>query len=167
MATMNSFDVTSEIDMQEVDNAINQARKEVAQRYDFKGSPATIELDQKAKTMTLAAEDKFKIGALWEIVQTRMVRRNVPVKNMKPGEIEPASAGTVKQVFTLQVGIPTDTAKEIVKAIKDAKLKKVQASIQGDQVRVQAPSRDDLQQAIALLREQDFGISLQFGNYRP
>jgi uncharacterized protein YajQ (UPF0234 family) len=166
MAAMNSFDITSEVDMQEVDNAINQAKKEVAQRYDFKGSPATIELDQKNKTMTLTAEDKFKIGALWEIVQTRMVRRNVPVKNVKPGEIEPASAGTVRQVFTLQVGIPSDTAKEIVKFLKDAKLKKVQASIQADQVRVQAPSRDDLQQAIALLRAQDFGISLQFGNYR-
>jgi uncharacterized protein YajQ (UPF0234 family) len=166
MATMNSFDVTSEIDMQEVDNAINQARKEVAQRYDFKGSPATIELDQKNKTMTLIAEDKFKMGALWEIVQTRMVRRNVPVKNVKPGDVEPASAGTVRQVFTLQVGIPSETAKEIVKYLKDAKLKKVQASIQADQVRVQSPSRDDLQQAIALLREHDFGIALQFGNYR-
>jgi uncharacterized protein YajQ (UPF0234 family) len=166
MATMNSFDVTSEIDMQEVDNAINQARKEVAQRYDFKGSPAAIELDLKARTMTLTAEDKFKIGALWEIVQTRMVRRGVPVKNVKPAEVQPASAGTVKQVFTLQVGIPTETAREIVKFLKDAKLKKVQASIQADQVRVQAPSRDDLQQAIALLRGHDFGISLQFGNYR-
>jgi cyclic-di-GMP-binding protein len=163
---MNSFDVTSEIDMQEVDNAINQARKEVAQRYDFKGSPTTIELDQKNKTLTLTAEDKFKIGALWEIVQTRMVRRNVPVKNLKPGEIEPASAGTVRQVFTLQIGIPSETAKEIVKFLKDAKLKKVQASIQGEQVRVQSASRDDLQQAIGLLREHDFGIALQFGNYR-
>lgn len=163
---MNSFDITSDIDMQEVDNALNQARKEVAQRYDFKGSPASIALDPKTKTLTLAAEDAFKIGALWEIVQTRMVRRNVPIKNLTPGEIEPASAGTVRQVFTLQVGIPTDAAREIVKAIKDAKLKKVQASIQGDQVRVQAPSRDDLQQAIALLKGKDFGIALQFGNYR-
>jgi uncharacterized protein YajQ (UPF0234 family) len=166
MAAMNSFDVTSEIDMQEVDNALNQARKEVAQRYDFKGSPATIELDQKNKTLTLSAEDKFKIGALWEIVQTRMVRRSVPVKNLKPGEIEPASAGTVRQVFTLQVGIPTEAARDIVKAIKDAKLRKVQASIQGDQVRVQSPSRDELQQAIHLLKSKDFGIALQFGNYR-
>lgn len=163
---MNSFDITSEIDMQEVDNAVNQARKEVAQRYDFKGSPATIALDQKEKTLTLTAEDNFKIGALWEILQTRMVRRNVPVKNLKPGDIEPASAGTVKQVFTLQVGIPSETAKEIVKFLKDAKLKKVQASIQADQVRVQSASRDDLQEAIAALRAHDFGISLQFGNYR-
>jgi uncharacterized protein YajQ (UPF0234 family) len=166
MAAMNSFDITSEIDMQEVDNAINQARKELGQRYDFKGSPATIELDQKNKTLTLTAEDKFKLGAVWEIVQTRMVRRNVPVKNLKGGDVEPASAGTVKQVFTLQVGIPSETAKEIVKFLKDSKLKKVQASIQADQVRVQSASRDDLQQAIALLREHDFGISLQFGNYR-
>ncbi len=167
MATLNSFDITSEIDMQEVDNAINQARKELSQRYDFKGSPAAIELDQKAKTLTLTAEDKFKVGAVLEILQARMVRRNVPVQNLKAAEVEPASAGTVKQVFTLQVGIPTDTAREIVKALKDAKLKKVQASIQGDQVRVQAPSRDDLQAAIQLLKSQDFGIHLQFGNYRP
>src|SRR5262245_15730272 len=166
MAAMNTFDVTSEVDMQEIDNAINQARKEVSQRYDFKGSPATIELDQKEKKLTLAAEDKFKLGALWEILQTRMVRRNVPIKNLKPGEIEAASMGTVRQVITLQVGIPTEAAREIVKAIKDAKLKKVQASVQGDQVRIQSPSRDDLQQAIALLKSKDFGIALQFGNYR-
>jgi uncharacterized protein YajQ (UPF0234 family) len=166
MADMNSFDVTSEIDLAEVDNAINQARKEVAQRYDFKGSKATIELDQKEKTLTLAAEDQFKIAALWEILQTRMVRRNVPVKNMKPGEIEPAAGGTVRQVLTLQMGIPTEAAKEIVKTIKDAKLKKVQASIQADQVRVSSPSRDELQSAMSLLREKDFGIALQFGNYR-
>jgi uncharacterized protein YajQ (UPF0234 family) len=166
MATMNSFDVTSEVDMQVVDNAINQARKEVAQRYDFKGSPAAIELDQKNHTLTLTAEDKFKLGALLEILQTRMVRRSVPVKNLKAGDIESASAGTVKQVFTLQVGIPTETAREIVKFIKDAKLKKVQASIQADQVRIQSPSRDDLQSAIQLLRNHDFGIHLSFGNYR-
>ncbi|MGQ0736442.1 MAG: YajQ family cyclic di-GMP-binding protein [Acidobacteriota bacterium] len=166
MAGMNSFDVTSEINLQEVDNAINQARKELAQRYDFKGSPATIELDQKNKTMTLTAEDKFKVGALWEIVQTRLVRRSVPVRNLKPGEVEPASAGTVRQVFTLQIGIPTEAARDIVKAIKDAKLKKVQASIQGDQVRVQSASRDDLQEAIQLLKAKDFGVALQFGNYR-
>ena len=166
MAALNSFDVTSEVNLQEVDNAVNQARKEVAQRYDFKGSPASIELDQKNHTLTLTAEDKFKIGALLEILQTRMVRRNVPVKNLKPSEIAPASVGTVKQVFTLQIGIPVETAREIVKFLKDAKLKKVQASIQGDQVRVQAPSRDDLQSAIQLLKEHDFGIQLQFGNYR-
>ena len=166
MAEMNSFDVTSEIDLQEIDNAINQARKEVGQRYDFKGSPTTIDLDQKEKTLTLTAEDNFKVGALWEILQTRLVRRNVPIKNLKPGDVEPASAGTVRQVISLQIGIPTEAARDIIKAIKDAKLKKVQASIQGDQVRIQSPSRDELQQAIALLKAKDFGVALQFGNYR-
>ncbi len=163
---MNSFDVTSTVDLQEVDNAINQARKEIAQRYDFKGSPAAIELDQKNNTLTLTAEDKFKLGAVWEVVQTRMVRRNVPVKNLKPGDVENAAGGTVRQVITLQMGIPSETAREIVKLLKDAKMKKVQAAIQGDQVRISSPSRDDLQGAIHLLREHDFGIALQFGNYR-
>jgi cyclic-di-GMP-binding protein len=166
MATMNSFDITSTIDLQEVDNALNQARKEIVQRYDFKGSKASLDLDQKEHTLTISAEDKFKLSAVWEIVQTRMVRRNVPVKNLKPGEVEAAAGGTVRQVVALQMGIPTEAAREIVKAIKDAKLKKVQASIQGDQVRVSSPSKDDLQQAMHLLREQDFGIALQFGNYR-
>ena len=166
MAQAFSFDVTSTIDLQEVDNAINQARKELGQRYDFKGSPATIELDQKAGTLTLTAEDAFKLGAVWEIVQTRLVRRSVPIKNMKPGDPEPASAGSVRQVVTLQQGIPSDAAREIVKFLKDRKLKKVQASIQGDQLRIASPSKDDLQVAMAALREEDFGIALQFGNYR-
>jgi uncharacterized protein YajQ (UPF0234 family) len=166
MAQMNSFDVTSTIDLQEVDNALNQARKEVAQRYDFKGSPAAVDLDQKNHTLTLTAEDNFKLGALWEIVQTRMVRRNVPIKNLKPGEVENAAGGTVKQVVTLQMGIPSETAREIVKVLKDAKMKKVQAAIQGDQVRISSASKDELQAAIQLLRGQDFGIALQFGNYR-
>ncbi len=163
---MNSFDITSTIDLQEVDNAVNQARKEIAQRYDFKGSPAAIELDQKEKTLTLTAEDKFKLNAVWEMLQARMVRRSVPVKNLKPGDVEDASGGTARQVITLQVGIPSETAREIVKVLKDAKMKRVQAAIQGDQVRVSSPSRDDLQAAIQLLKSRDFGIALQFGNYR-
>jgi cyclic-di-GMP-binding protein len=166
MAQMNSFDVTSTIDLQEVDNALNQARKEIAQRYDFKGSPAAADLDQKNNTLTLTAEDKFKLGALWEVVQTRMVRRSVPIKNLKPGDVENAAGGTVKQVVTLQMGIPSETAREIVKVLKDAKMKKVQAAIQGDQVRVSSASKDELQAAIQLLRAHDFGIALQFGNYR-
>jgi cyclic-di-GMP-binding protein len=166
MAAMNSFDITSTIDLQEVDNAVNQARKEIAQRYDFKGSPAAIELDQKEKTLTLTAEDKFKLNAVWELLQARMVRRSVPVKNLKPGDVEDASGGTARQVITLQVGIPSETAREIVKVLKDAKMKRVQAAIQGDQVRVSSPSRDDLQAAIQLLKSRDFGIALQFGNYR-
>jgi uncharacterized protein YajQ (UPF0234 family) len=166
VAATHSFDVTSTVDLQEVDNAVNQARKEIAQRYDFKGSSAHIDLDQKAHTLTLTAEDKFRLSALWEIVQTRMVRRSVPVKNLKPGEVEPAAGGTVRQVVTLQMGIPTDVAREIVKRLKDAKMKKVQAAIQGDQVRVSSPAKDDLQAAIQALKAHDFGIALQFGNYR-
>jgi uncharacterized protein YajQ (UPF0234 family) len=166
MATTSSFDITSTLDLQEVDNAINQARKEVAQRYDFKGAKAEIEFNRAEKTLTLTTDDRMKIEALWEILQTRLVRRNVPVKNFKPGEIEPASGGTVKRTITLQQGIPIEAAREIVKFLKDAKLKKVQAAIQADQVRVSAPAKDDLQDAIRLLRDHDFGVELQFGNYR-
>lgn len=166
MAQTYSFDITSNVDLQEVDNAVNQAKKELAQRYDFKGSTATIELDQKAGTVTLTAEDAFKIGAVWEVLQTRLVRRGVPVKNMKPGDPEKASAGSMKQVITLQQGVPSEAARDIVKYLKDKKLKKVQASIQGDQLRVASPSKDDLQAAMSALREHDFGIALQFGNYR-
>jgi uncharacterized protein YajQ (UPF0234 family) len=166
MATTASFDITSPIDFQEVDNALNQARKEVGQRYDFKGSKADITLNAKEKTLTLLADDEFKMNALWEIVQTRLVRRSVPIKNFKVGESEPASGGLVRRVIPIQEGIPVEAAREIVKFIKDRKLKKVQASIQGDQVRVTSPSRDELQEAIRALREQDFGVALQFGNYR-
>jgi cyclic-di-GMP-binding protein len=166
MAQTHSFDITSNVDLQEVDNAVNQARKEITQRYDFKGSPAAIDLDQKAGTLTLTAEDTFKLSAVWEVLQTRLVRRGVPVKNLKPGDPESASAGTVKQVITLQQGVPSDAARDIVKFLKDRKLKRVQASIQGDQLRIASPSKDDLQAAMAALREHDFGIALQFGNYR-
>ena len=166
MATQCSFDITSTIDLQEVDNALNQARKEVAQRYDFKGAKASIEFDEKASTLTLAADDEFRLNALWDIVQTRLVRRNVPVKNLTRGPALPAATGTVRQEIALQQGIPSDKAKDIVKFLKDAKLKKVQASIQGDQLRVTSPSKDDLQDAMRALREQDFGVALQFGNYR-
>ena len=166
MAQTFSFDVTSSVELQEVDNAVNQARKEIGQRYDFKGSIASIELDQKTGTLTLTAEDAFKLGAVWEVVQTRLVRRNVPVKNMKPGDPEPAGAGTMKQVITLQQGIPSDAAREIVKYLKDQQMKKVQASIQGDQLRLASASKDDLQAAMAALRGHDFGVALQFGNYR-
>lgn len=166
MAQINSFDITSNVDLQEVDNAVNQAKKELSQRYDFKGSNAEILLDQKAGTVTLTAEDAFKLSAVWEVLQTRLVRRNVPVKNMKPGETEHASAGTVKQVITLQQGVPSEAAREIVKYLKDQKMKKVQAAIQGDQLRVSSASKDDLQAAMAALRGHDFGIALQFGNYR-
>jgi cyclic-di-GMP-binding protein len=166
MATVASFDVTSGVDLQEVDNAVNQARKEVAQRYDFKGSRAAIDLSRADNTLTLTADDEFKMNALWEILQGRLVRRGVPVKNLTPGDIERAANDTVRRVVTLQQGIPADAAREIVKFLKDRKLKKVQAAIQADQIRISSPSKDELQEAMRLLREQDFGVSLQFGNYR-
>jgi uncharacterized protein YajQ (UPF0234 family) len=166
MASTYSFDVTSNIEMPEVENAVNQARKEIGQRFDFKGSTAAIELDQKAGTLTLTAEDNFRLEAVWDVLQTRLIKRSVPVKNLKRGEIEPAAGSTVRQVITLQQGIPTDAAREIVKHLKDLKLKKVQASIQADQVRVSSPSKDDLQGAMQALRAKDFGVALQFGNYR-
>jgi cyclic-di-GMP-binding protein len=166
MAQVNSFDVTSTIDLQEVDNALNQARKEVAQRYDFKGAKADIDFNRGESTITLVADDKMKVEALWEILQSRLIRRNVPVKNFKVGDIQPGAGSTVRRIITMQQGIPTEAAKEIVKFLKDKKLKKVQAAIQADQVRVSAPAKDDLQEAMRLLREHDFGVALQFGNYR-
>jgi uncharacterized protein YajQ (UPF0234 family) len=165
MASTYSFDVTSNIDLPEVDNAVNQARKEIAQRFDFKGSSAAIDLDQKANTLTLTAEDNFKLESVWDVLQTRLIKRGVPVKNLKREEIQPASGSTVKQVITLQQGIPSDAAKDIVKHLKESK-KKVQAQIQADQVRVTSGSKDELQDAMQALRARDFGVSLQFGNYR-
>jgi uncharacterized protein YajQ (UPF0234 family) len=166
MADTSSFDITSTIDFQEVDNALNQARKEVGQRYDFKGATAEITLNAAEKTLTLLADDDFKMSALWEVVQTRMVRRNVAVKNFKETTSEPAAGGKVRRVIAIQQGIPIEAAKEIVKYLKDQKLRKVQASIQADQVRVSSPSKDDLQAAMQALRDHDFGVALHFGNYR-
>lgn len=166
MAATASFDITSTIDLQEVDNAVNQAKKEVAQRYDFKGSRADVDLNRSENTLTLVADDEFKMSALWDVVQTRLVRRNVPVKNLKPGELERGANDTVRRVVALQQGIPSEAAKDIVKFIKDLKMRKVQAAIQGDQVRISSGSKDELQTVIRALRDQDFGIALQFGNYR-
>jgi hypothetical protein len=166
MATPASFDITSGVDLQEVDNAVNQARKEVAQRYDFKGSRAAIELNRTDNTLVLTADDEFKMNALWEILQGRLVRRGVPTKNLTPGAVERAANDTVKRVVTLQQGIPTEAAREIIKFLKERKLKKVQAAIQADQIRVSSGSKDELQEAIRVLREHDFGVALQFGNYR-
>jgi cyclic-di-GMP-binding protein len=166
MATPCSFDITSNVDLQEVDNAVNQARKEVAQRYDFKGSKASIDFDQPNSKLLLAADDEFKLNALWEIIQTRLVRRNVPVRNLSRGTVTPAANSAVRQEVSLQQGIPSEKARDIIKFMKDSKLKKVQASIQGDQVRITSPSKDDLQGAMQALRGYDFGVALQFGNYR-
>jgi uncharacterized protein YajQ (UPF0234 family) len=166
MADTSSFDITSTIDFQEVDNALNQARKEVGQRYDFKGATAEITLNAVEKTLTLTADDEMKMNALWEIIQIRLVRRNVAIKNFKETSSEPASGGKIRRVIAIQQGIPIEAAREIVKYIKEQKMKKVQASIQADQVRVSSPSKDELQAAMQALRGHDFGVALQFGNYR-
>jgi uncharacterized protein YajQ (UPF0234 family) len=166
MAQQASFDVTTGVDLQEVDNAVNQAQKEIAQRYDFKGSPATIELNRTEGKIALTAENDYKMQALWDVLQTKLIKRSVPVKNLEPGEIKPAGGDTVTREIALKMALDGDTAKKVAAAIKEANLKKVQAAIQGDQVRVTSPSRDDLQAAMALLRGKDFGVELKFGNYR-
>jgi uncharacterized protein YajQ (UPF0234 family) len=166
MAQSSSFDVTTGVDLQEVDNAVNQAQKEVAQRYDFKGSPASIEFKRAEELILLVAGSDFQMDALFDIVQSKLIKRGVPVKNLDVGEIKEAGGSTVRREVKLKTALDSDTAKKVAAAIKDAKLKKVQASIQGDQVRVTSPSKDDLQEAIALLRKGDFGVELKFGNYR-
>jgi cyclic-di-GMP-binding protein len=166
MAATVSFDITSTIDLQEVDNAVNQARKEIGQRFDFKGSTAAIELNRTESTLVLSAEDAFRLEALWDVLQTRLIRRSVPVKNLELGDVEPGAGASARRTITLKTGISSDAAREIVKYLKDQKLKKVQAAIQGDQVRVSSSSKDDLQAAIRVLKAHDFGIELQFGNYR-
>jgi len=166
MAAQASFDVTSEVELQEVDNAVNQAKKELAQRYDFKGSKASIDFSRNDNAIVVVAEDRFRVDAVWEILNAKLVKRGVPVRNLKPADDEQAAGGLLKRAVTLQQGIPTEAAKAIVKCIKDRKLKKVQASIQGDQVRISSPSKDELQNVMGLLKAEDFGVELQFGNYR-
>jgi len=166
MAANQSFDITTGCDLQEVDNAVNQTMKEINQRYDFKGVKIGIDFKRDDGKLVLTAPDDYKLKASWEILQSKMVRRQVPLKNLKEGSIEPAGGASVRQEITLQQGIPTDTARAIVKYLKDRKLKKVQASIQKDQVRVTSPSRDELQNVMGLLKEEDFGVELNFGNYR-
>jgi uncharacterized protein YajQ (UPF0234 family) len=166
MPQQSSFDVTTGVDLQEVDNAINQAQKEIAQRYDFKGSKSTIEFKRGEELIALVADNDFQMRALFDVVQSKLIKRGVPVKNLDIGEVKQAGGDTVRREVKLKTSLDSDTAKKVAAAIKDAKLKKVQASIQGDQVRVTSPSRDDLQEAIALLRKGDFGVELKFGNYR-
>jgi uncharacterized protein YajQ (UPF0234 family) len=166
MASVVSFDVTSSVDLQEVDNAVNQARKEIGQRYDFKGSKAAIDLKKAENVIELVADDTYKMEAVWEILLGRLVRRGVPVKNMKPGDIETIGGNMVKRKVDLQQGIPGEASKDIVKFIKDRRYKKVTAAIQGDQLRISSPSKDELQTVIRELRGQDFGVELQFGNFR-
>jgi cyclic-di-GMP-binding protein len=166
MPPLASFDVTTGVDLQEVDNAVNQAQKEIAQRYDFKGAKASIEFRRGEGLLVLLADSDFQMTALFDVVQSKLIKRGVPVKNLDIGELKPAGGDTVRREVKLKMALDPDTAKKVAAAIKDAKLKKIQAAIQGDQVRVSGPSRDDLQQAIALLRGKDFGVELKFGNYR-
>ncbi len=166
MAKDESFDVTTGADLQEVDNALNQARKEISTRFDFKNVLADIEYDRPNAKITIHTADEYKLEAIWQVLNQRFIARNVPIKNLDRGEAEKASGGTVRQVTALKQGIESDVAKKIVKDIKDQKFKKAQAQVQGDAVRVSAPSRDELQQVIQFLKGQDYGIELKFGNYR-
>jgi uncharacterized protein YajQ (UPF0234 family) len=166
MASTASFDVSTGADLQEVDNAVNQALKEIAQRYDFKGTHCSIDFDREKAEIRLSADDEFRMEALLDVLRGRLIKRGVPVKNLQIGDLVPSTGQSVRRTVTLTQGIAGDVAKKIVKAIKDGGFKKVQASIQGDEVRVTSPSKDELQSVIALLRGQDFGIELKFGNYR-
>lgn len=161
----NSFDVVSKIDLAEVNNAIQQALKEIHQRYDLKNSKSDIQLNEKDHKIVLASQDEFKLKAVTDVFEQKLVKRHVPLKGLTFGAIEDAAGSTVRQEISLQQGIPIEKAREIVRVIKDSK-KKVQASIQGDFVRVAGRDRDTLQEVMALLRGQDFGIDMQFTNYR-
>jgi cyclic-di-GMP-binding protein len=165
MANSFSFDIVSEVDLQEVDNAVNQARKEIAQRYDFKGSKSSIELNTKDKVLTMVSDDDFKLKSVLDILQSKLIRRGVPVKALSYGSVEASTGGTVRQLITLRVGIEKENAKRIVKMIKDTKLK-VQAQIMDDQVRVTAKAKDDLQAVITMVREAELEFAVQFTNYR-
>lgn len=166
MASTSSFDVTTGVDYMEVHNAVEQATKEITNRYDFKGLKVSIELNQKDKKITLAAPDEYKLTAIWDVLQGKMVRRQVSLKNLEPGKVEPAAASSVRQEIAITDGLTSDKAREIARVIKDAKLKKIQAAIQGDTVRITSPSKDDLQGVISLLKQQDFGVELKFENFR-
>jgi cyclic-di-GMP-binding protein len=161
----NTFDIVSKIELPEVSNAIQQAVKEIQQRFDLKGSHSQIELQEKDNKILLQSQDEFKLKAVVEILDQKLVKRKVPLKGLSYGTVMPAAGSTVRQEITLQQGISTEKAREIVKMIKDSK-KKVQASIQGDLVRVSGKDRDTLQEVMQLLRAADFGIDMQFTNYR-
>ena len=164
MAAENSFDIVSKVDLQEVSNAIQNALKEIHTRFDLKDSKSDIQLEGK-EALILTSADDYKLKAVTDILQSKLVKRGVPIKALSYGAVEPAAGSTVRQKVSMQQGIPIEKAREIVKVIKDSK-KKVQASIQGDTVRVSGKDRDALQEIIALLRGRDFGIDMQFTNYR-
>jgi len=160
-----SFDIVSKVDMEEVSNSVQQAMKEIGQRFDFRGSKSSIELDKVKGELTIISDDEYKLQSVVDVLQIKLVKRKVPLKALDYGKVEPAASGTVRQVVTLQQGIPTEKAKEIVKIIKGEKLK-VQAEIQKDQLRVRAKKIDDLQALMSTLKEKDLGIHIEFVNYR-
>jgi uncharacterized protein YajQ (UPF0234 family) len=166
MAKTESFDISTGVDLQEVDNAVNQARKEIANRYDFKKVLAEIEYDRAAPKLNIRTEGEFQLNAIWEVMAQRLRARHVPLKNLKRGAVEKASGGNVRQEIPITQSIDSDTARRIVKFVKDRGYKKVQTQIQGDEVRVSAPSRDELQAVIQAIKAEDWGIELKFGNYR-
>lgn len=166
MAKTNSFDISTGVDLQEVDNAVNQARKEVQQRYDFKGTDCTIELDRDEGALALEADDRYRLEALRGVLREKLARRKVPLKNLDEEKPADASMGRARQRIRLKQGLDQDTAKRINKEIRDQGFRKVQVQIQGDEVRVSSPSRDTLQEVMAFLRGRDYGIELTFGNYR-
>jgi hypothetical protein len=166
MAQTSSFDVTTGVDLQEVDNALNQARKEVGQRYDFKDAKVEIEFKRAEGIIALLADHDMRMRSLFDVVQSKLIKRGVPVKNLDIGAVTPAGGDTLRREIRLKQALDSDTAKKIAAAIKEQKFKKVQSAIMGEQVRVSAPSKDELQGVMAWLRTQDFGVALQFGNYR-
>jgi len=165
MADTSSFDVVSTVDMQEVKNAVDQTLKELGQRFDFKGSKSELTLKEKEKTLEVVSDDEYKLKAVLDILKAKCLKRNVSLKALEYGKVEHALGGTVRQPITIQSGIADDKAKAIVKSLKEKKFK-AQGQIQGDQVRVQSKSKDELQAVIAFLKQQDFGIDLQFINFR-
>jgi uncharacterized protein YajQ (UPF0234 family) len=166
MAKDESFDITTGVDLQEVDNAVNQARKEISTRFDFKNILADIDYDRGTAKLNIHTADDYKLEAIWQVLSQRFIARNVPLKNLERGKVDAASGGTVRQEVTMVQGIDSDLAKKIVRFIKDQKIKKANAQVQGDAVRVSGPSRDDLQSVITAVKGEDWGIELKFGNYR-
>ena len=166
MAGNQSFDIATGCDLQEVDNAVNQTNKELGQRYDFRGVEYELVFKRGEASVSIHAPDEHKLNAIWDVLQGKLVRRSVPVRNLDRGNVIQATGFSVRQDIALTQGISSDTAKKIIKFLKEKKLKKVQSTIQQDQVRVVSPSRDALQEVMGILKQEDFGVELQFGNYR-
>ena len=166
MAKKSSFDVSTGVDLQEVDNAANQARKEIATRYDFKGTDCTIEFDRSAGVVKLEADDEYRLTAVLQVLREKLARRKVPLKNLAQSDAETGTLGRARQTVGLKQGIDQETGKKMVKAVKDNGFKKVQVQIQGEELRVTSPSKDELQSVMAYLKGQDWGVELKFGNYR-